>query len=87
MIADPFFDDDKRSSCQKEEVMRDVFMCLVSSGSVFVKEIEFFRSQGGFVEDWGQDWKPVVAASVEDARRVACETLPGARLYERQTKP
>lgn len=68
--------------------MRDVYMCMVGpSGSVFVKDIGFFREQGGFASKWGETWKPVVATSIEDARRVGSETLPGARPYDEQAKP
>lgn len=56
-------------------------------GSVFVKTLDFFRSQGGFIDAWGRAWKPVVAESIEDARRIGCELFPEARPYERQAKP
>lgn len=67
---------------------RDVYMILVNqvSGSVFVKVLNFFRDQGGFREDWGQNWVPIVATSIEDAREKGC-ALPGARPYDRQAKP
>lgn len=67
--------------------MRDVYMVLVNvaSGSVFVKELNFFRSQNGFTEDWGINWVPIVATSIEDAREKGCQ-LPGARPYHRQAK-
>ncbi len=69
-------------------VARDIYMVLVGpSGSVFVKELEFFRSQGGFREDWGSNWHPVVATSIENARERGCETLPGARPYAQQAPP
>lgn len=66
---------------------RDVFMvhCNVG-GSVFVKTYDFFKSQGGFKESWGQAWKPVVATSIEDAREKGCDIFPEARPYERQAK-
>lgn len=66
---------------------RDVYMVLVNehSGSVFVKELNFFRKQGGFLADWGNDWFPVVATSIEDAREKGCKH-PAARPYERQAK-
>lgn len=65
--------------------MRGVYMVNVNphSGSVFVKELEFFRSQGGFTEGWGTHWVPLVAESIEGAREKGCE-LPGARPYSRQ---
>lgn len=66
---------------------RDVFMVLVNqqSGCVFVKDIGFYRSQGGFREDWGRNWVPIVATSIEEAREKGC-SLPGAKPYERQAK-
>lgn len=66
----------------------DVYMVLVSqaSGCVFVKALDFFRSQGGFREGWGRSWVPIVAESIEDARELGCK-LPGAKPYSRQAKP
>lgn len=55
--------------------------CPEASGSVFVKELEFFRSQGGFSESWGTHWTPVVATDLEDARKAACDLFPHARPY------
>lgn len=68
---------------------RGVYMVMVSeaSGCVFVKAHDFFRSQGGFKEAWGRRWRPVLADSVEDARRLGCEMFPEAKPYERQAKP
>lgn len=65
--------------------VRNVYMVLVNqfSGSVFVKELEFFRYQGGFIQDWGKTWVPVVATSIENARKEGCK-LPGARPYINQ---
>lgn len=40
-------------------------------GSSFVKEGDFFRSQGGLKDDWGTNWIPVRAESIETARRLA----------------
>lgn len=66
---------------------RDVYMVDVNqfSGCVFVKTHEFFRSQGGFTEEWGKSWVPLMATSIEDAREKGC-ALPGAKPYERQAK-
>ena len=65
--------------------MRDVYMINVveASGSVFVKTLDLFRNQGGFREDWGRHWYPVVATGIDDARCIGC-TFPHARPYERQ---
>ncbi len=63
-----------------------MIVVVEASGCVFVKEHDFFRSQGGFKQEWGSTWVPVVAASVEDARRLGCG-LPGAKPYDRQAKP
>lgn len=66
---------------------REVFMILIGpTGSVFVKALDFFASQGGLHEDWGLNWKPIVATSIEDAREKAC-SWPGARPYAEQAKP
>lgn len=42
-----------------------------SGNALFVKEANFFESQGGITESWGKAWVPVVAKSIEDARREA----------------
>ena len=47
-------------------------LCDETSGSVFVKEVEFFRVQRGFREPWGERWLPIFAKSVEHAREKAC---------------
>lgn len=39
--------------------------------TVYVKEGQFFRDQGGLTESWGKDWIPVNASSIGDARRKA----------------
>lgn len=39
--------------------------------TVYVKEGEFFRYQKGLTEDWGENWQPVHAASLNDARTKA----------------
>ncbi len=63
---------------------RNVYMVHVGpSGSVFVKELEFYRSLGGFKETWGEAWVPIVATGIEDAREKGCK-LPNARPYNRQ---
>lgn len=59
--------------------MNKTYMVHVNSGgSVFVKELEFFRSQGGLEGRWGLNWTPVEATSIEDAREKGYQ-LPGAR--------
>lgn len=54
------------------------------SGSVFVKEYDFFASQGGLTLIWGINWKPVWADDIEEARKQACTMFPNARPYEEQ---
>jgi hypothetical protein len=44
---------------------------VASSGSTFVKEYDFFVSQGGTTQDWGRNWKIVEADSIEGARVIA----------------
>lgn len=36
--------------------------------SVFVKEYDFFVSQGGLTQEWGKSWQQVYADSIEHAR-------------------
>lgn len=46
------------------------FMILVTEAAVYVKELEFFKSQGGTYQPWGRDWIEVEADSIEDAREI-----------------
>lgn len=41
---------------------------LMKPSGVFVKEAGFFRGQGGLTQEWGKEWRPVVATSIEAAR-------------------
>ncbi len=58
-----------------------------ASGSVFVKEKEFFISQGGDKQAWGRAWEEIEANSIEHARELGCKLFPWARPYEQQAKP
>lgn len=54
------------------------FAVLVNSGgATFVKDYDYFISQGGDTEIWGKHWKIVEAESYEAARVLAIQ-LPGA---------
>jgi hypothetical protein len=67
---------------------RNWYMAVVGpTGAVFVKDLDFFHSQGGFRQSWGKTWQPVIGTSVESARERACQVLPGASPYEMQAKP
>ena len=46
--------------------------------SWFVKEAQFFEAQGGLTEPWGQNWKPILANGIEDARAKAAEEFKNA---------
>lgn len=78
---------DKMRDEAKSQGDFDVYMVMVvqASGSVFVKDLDFFKSQGGMTQSWGAHWIPIIASGIEDARKRGCE-LPGARPYERQAK-
>ncbi len=39
-------------------------------GNIHVKEAEFFKSQNGNIEDWGERWIPVQAESIDEAMAV-----------------
>lgn len=45
-------------------------MILVKPHEVFVKEIDFFREQGGFKSEWGYTWIGVEACGIEHARAI-----------------
>lgn len=65
--------------------VRVVVMALVDpAGAVWVKDIDFFTVQGGFTEEWGVNWRAVIAKDLDDAREVALRTLPGARVIARE---
>jgi len=49
------------------------FVNCNSGNALFVKEGEFFKSQGGLKEPWGKSWIPVIAATIGDARRQAAQ--------------
>lgn len=44
-----------------------------SAGSIFVKEAKFFEEQGGHTAPWGKNWRPVIAGSIEEARRMGAD--------------
>lgn len=67
--------------------MKYMVMCNRASGSVFVKEKDFFISQGGDTQEWGKTWKEVEADSIEHARELGCKIFPYARPYANQAKP
>lgn len=41
----------------------------VNSWAVYVKEADYFKQQGGLTKEWGRTWLPVIATSIEDARK------------------
>lgn len=48
---------------------------LITDAGVYVKEAEFFKSQGGLKQDWGKNWIPVIAlgedeVGIENARKI-----------------
>lgn len=45
-----------------------LFYVSINPWGVYVKEGEFFESQGGLEEEWGETWIPVCGQDVEDAR-------------------
>lgn len=45
------------------------FAILVNcAGSTFVKDYDYFVSQGGLTEKWGKFWKIIEAEDLDDAR-------------------
>jgi hypothetical protein len=47
------------------------FYCVDNAATVFVKEGNFFRAQGGLIEDWGNRWVGIEAKTLGQARRYA----------------
>lgn len=42
--------------------------------TIFIKEAEFFESQGGLTKEWGKNWVPITDANtIGDARRKAAK--------------
>lgn len=50
---------------------------LVEPWATYVEEAEFFAAQGGHTQEWGKRWKPVRAASIEDARALGKSPCKG----------
>lgn len=48
-----------------------------SGGATFVKEYDFFVSQGGLTEKWGKSWKIIEAENMDQARMIVIQE-PGA---------
>lgn len=66
----------------KEKNNTSKYMVLVKAeGPIFVKDHEFFISQGGDREDWGKSWQPIKASSIEDARSKAERLRPKPDAY------
>jgi hypothetical protein len=72
------------------EPPKPTHMALVGPyGDVYIKEYEYFVSQGGLRKAWGRRWHRISVRGVfenesdeiEAARKLACETLPGAKPY------
>lgn len=47
------------------------------SGHTFVKDYDYFVSQGGLKQSWGKHWKIIEAKDLDDARVIAIKQ-PGA---------
>jgi len=52
---------------------KQTFYVHYNGHSWYVKTREFFEQQGGFEEEWGKAWSPILATSIEDARTKAEE--------------
>lgn len=47
--------------------------------AVFVKEAEFFKSQGGLTQEWGKDWVWCEADGIEHARLIGRLHFQGSK--------
>jgi hypothetical protein len=60
-----------------------IYMVYVdASSTAHAKVLSDFEVAGGFREEWGQDWRPWVAASEEEAKAAAFEVVPRAQKEE-----
>lgn len=50
------------------EGMRRYYVLNKGNGIIFVKEGDFFESQGGLQSKWGKNWEIIWADSIEHAR-------------------
>lgn len=50
--------------------MKSDYYVHFNGAAVFVKEGEYFTSQGGKVQKWGEHWLKVQASSIGEARRI-----------------
>lgn len=57
--------------------MKTYYVHKNAGEKIFVKEEEFFISQGGLTAKWGRAWRKVQAESIEDARLVGEKLLAG----------
>ena len=46
---------------------------LVKEFGVYVKDGEFFESEGGLVSSWGRAWERIKVTTLHDARRIGIE--------------
>lgn len=63
-----------------------MLLCNETSGCVFVKDYDFFVSQGGLTQEWGKRWLELEATSIEDARKQGCKLFKNAKPYDHQAK-
>lgn len=71
--------DSRCTPAQNEEGGPGDYYVLVHPWAVYVKEGEFFKSQGGLTAKWGQAWRCVRATSIEDARQKGEELRAAGR--------
>ena len=46
----------------------NTYYILIEPWAVYVKEANFFVSQGGLTAKWGAKWQKIDAESIDDAR-------------------
>lgn len=59
----------------------DTYYVLPRGTNTMVKGGEFFKTQGGLIEAWGKHWRPVLAASIEEARVIGSKLPSIAPLH------
>lgn len=62
-------------SIAKDRKTAPFYVVMNSGKAIFVKEGDFFRSQGGLEESWGSTWVGVEAPTLGSARRFAASDI------------
>lgn len=63
-----------KEDAQQTEHRPGKYRVLRQGNTVYVKDAEYFESQGGLKEKWGRNWIEIEADSIADARKKGLNT-------------